>query len=672
MPEITIVIPTLNCGEFIEDCLRSLRIQIFQDFEVIFVDGGSIDATIPRLKAIKDLKVRIFTSYDGGVPGALNIGFNKAESNILCWLNADDFYISPYSLSLVYRAFRFRSNIFVAGGMGVFDQDLRCIGSMMSWRVKPKYFSHGANFFTGSLFFSRSDWESFGGFSGKYLVAFEYELVLFLVTHSKVSLLDFYLTGFRRHPKQLSQLKKNQMNTEFELILGERRETRSALSIWLRISAEFREGRLLKVVSRKLFNPLLGLRFKDICHQALSLGSSAGPIVLVFDNFGPYHLARAQALAELIDVVCIQLTPRSATYSWNGSNISSGLKLISVFQEFERNPFKIHKAVNDSLVLANPKLVLIPGWSSDLAHSCIRWSLRARCRMIVMSASQAQDFKRNWAVELVKQTLLSVFDGALVGGHRQFSYLTDLGMPVSHLRVGYNVVDNSHFDNLGNIGRIRMETSSYSFLCICRFVPKKNLFRLIDAFSLLRKKVDQSIDLTLRLVGGGPLTPMLYSYLARRGRTPGLIEILDFVDYEHLPSIYKSSDVFVLPSISEQWGLVVNEAMASGLPVAISRNCGCVDDLVSNGINGYLFDPYSTEEICNILQLFIKPKDELIRMGHESQKIIKKYDPSLFAKSVFELTQLSMIGRSKAKFITANVLYWLLLAIRQFRYILRK
>ena len=94
---------------------------------------------------------------------------------------------------------------------------------------------------------------------------------------------------------------------------------------------------------------------------------------------------------------------------------------------------------------------------------------------------------------------------------------------------------------------------------------------------------------------------------------------------EELPLFYALSDVFILPSISEAWGLVVNEAMASGLPIIISDRCGCYPDIVKEGINGYSFNPLNKNELLNIMKNIIEEKYDLEKMGQTSLKIIKDY-----------------------------------------------
>src|SRR6185369_15110785 len=91
---------------------------------------------------------------------------------------------------------------------------------------------------------------------------------------------------------------------------------------------------------------------------------------------------------------------------------------------------------------------------------------------------------------------------------------------------------------------------------------------------------------------------------------------------------------FVLASTSETWGLVVNEAMASGLPVIVSRRCGCARDLVAEGRNGFTFDPFDVESLTRQLQRMAAPDTDRAAMSRASREIIAHWTPALWAQNL--------------------------------------
>lgn len=99
---------------------------------------------------------------------------------------------------------------------------------------------------------------------------------------------------------------------------------------------------------------------------------------------------------------------------------------------------------------------------------------------------------------------------------------------------------------------------------------------------------------------------------------------------EELFKHYHASDIFILPSKDEPWGLVANEAMYAKLPVLISKECGCSLDLVKN--NGYTFDPYDEIDLANKIKDMIND-GELKAKGEESYKIIEKWSFKNSAKN---------------------------------------
>jgi glycosyltransferase involved in cell wall biosynthesis len=111
------------------------------------------------------------------------------------------------------------------------------------------------------------------------------------------------------------------------------------------------------------------------------------------------------------------------------------------------------------------------------------------------------------------------------------------------------------------------------------------------------------------------------------------ITLLGWQSYNDLPDIYRQASLFVLPSTFEPWGLVVNEAMAAGLPVVLSNDVGCLPDLLDVQLNGWSFK--GSDQLKNIFDVISTiPPEKLLAMGEQSRKIIGRYSLSLFAANL--------------------------------------
>jgi len=362
-------------------------------------------------------------------------------------------------------------------------------------------------------------------------------------------------------------------------------------------------------------------------------------IAVLFARFGPYHVARLRALARAHEVVGIELSGENINYAWDSVGIDE-LNHVQLFDGNHRTvePKRLRHTVQRALSKHAPEAVAVPGWWDPGALVAIEWARDEGIPLVLMSDSTAIDAPRPWWREWPKRRVVALCETALVAGTRHTNYLTQLGMPEEHIWTGYDVVDNAHFAEGADKARKRDSSlrnewglpERYVLTC-CRFVEKKNLRRLIDGYAEYRRQANTPRALVL--VGDGPRREALEERVASLGLDDD-VHFSGFCQYDELPPYYGLADAFVLPSTHEQWGLVVNEAMAAGLPVLVSERCGCAPDLVVEDENGHTFNPYDVGAIADALGRLSEKREDLHRMGRASRERIQEWTPQTFARNL--------------------------------------
>jgi glycosyltransferase involved in cell wall biosynthesis len=261
---VSIVMPTFNSTAFLQDALDSLTIQANQSFELLVCDGGSTDGTLDLIRSKIGDKAKIVSHSDNGVPDALNKGFSSARGEILCWLNSDDVYISKNSLSIVSRSFADPDQHVAICDSVTLNKDGEVSKTLISFSPQNKIPSSSGNIFTGSLFFSKSAWQDFGGFSCKYKLAFEYELTDFIFSNYNARKINSIVGGFRIHEAGLSSAFSSKMQAELQELRLENRNTPRGSQKIHRLRQHCVDRNLFRVIRNKFNDPNCGLHWKDI------------------------------------------------------------------------------------------------------------------------------------------------------------------------------------------------------------------------------------------------------------------------------------------------------------------------------------------------------------------------------------------------------------------------
>ncbi|MFT3738841.1 MAG: glycosyltransferase family 4 protein [Breznakibacter sp.] len=284
-------------------------------------------------------------------------------------------------------------------------------------------------------------------------------------------------------------------------------------------------------------------------------------ILLLWDRMGDYHRARWYALQSIIGkdhCFAADMGAGDGLYQWANTNDTNYFRLSEkpVEQVSTQEALRQFKAIVRSYRITH---VCIPGYGRPCYVSMLLWCRMKGIKVLMFAESW---YPGNSLADLLKGWLVRTSaDVCLVSGKRAATHFAQrLGYPASRVIEGYSVVDNHHFASAISTPKI----TPPQLLCVARFAPEKNLQMLIDAFQASQL----SKTWQLRLVGGGSLKEQLRDQIS----IPSII-LENWISYDMLPAMYAQASCFILPSRFEPWGLVVNEAMAAGLP-SYSFGCG--------------------------------------------------------------------------------------------------
>jgi glycosyltransferase involved in cell wall biosynthesis len=256
-----------------------------------------------------------------------------------------------------------------------------------------------------------------------------------------------------------------------------------------------------------------------------------------------------------------------------------------------------------------------------------------------MSESKEDDAPRTWWRELIKSWLIKPYKAALVGGQAHKRYLIKLGMSTNSIFLGYDVVGND-FLQPDKIQSLPNPLKKSYFLAINRFVPKKNLLFLISSYAAYRQIAGNNAwDLVLS--GDGQQRPQIEQLIAELGLSD-VVHLPGFLQQNELLPYFVHASCFIHASIQEQWGLVVNEAMAAGLPVLVSNRCGCFEDLVIEGVNGFGFDPENSQQLTDLMLKVSSEKIDLAQKGNAALEHIQKFSPDYFAQGLMQAVEYAL------------------------------
>ncbi|MBC8011669.1 MAG: glycosyltransferase family 4 protein [Burkholderiales bacterium] len=394
-------------------------------------------------------------------------------------------------------------------------------------------------------------------------------------------------------------------------------------------------------------------------------GKAKRPRVGVFwQCYGPYHWARfdafREAAAETYEILAVEVSEISSTYAWRREGREGAqIKILAPGRVAETcGALTVFMAMRRWLEQAGVSVLFVPSyWPGYALGAALAARKAGNISVVVMTDSHHASGVNTQLMLAVKSRLLRVADAAFVAGSIHRAFMRRLGMPADRIFDGYDIVDNAYFGHAADAARAkadewkrRLRLPEKYVLSLGRLVSKKNVETILAAYvRMVATGTHQGHHLVI--VGSGPEQDRLVA-LARSAKLSvkfgeqdeappvesAAVHFHPFAQADITPVYYALARVFVLASRTDEWGLVVNEAMACGLPVVVSRRVGAAPDLVRPGENGYQFYPDNPEELALCLQRICARDDLAAKMAKQARVDIADWSVDRFTRGALAAT----------------------------------
>jgi len=372
-------------------------------------------------------------------------------------------------------------------------------------------------------------------------------------------------------------------------------------------------------------------------------------IAIIWQRFLPYHIARIKYLKNRLKplgyrVTAIEVSSQDVSYGFPSN--TQELEHICCFPKATYQTHKaknIYKKVLGVLNNLKPDVVFAPATPFPEGMAAIAYRRINRKRVVIMDDAWEYSDRRGFLTRLIKRLIHRNVDAAFIPARSHISYYKKLGFTEDRIIYGVDVVDNEYFSNMSH--RIISKSSSLRlsknlpqkyFLFVGRFLPRKGLETLIEAYNKYCTRLEEKAW-KLVLVGNGPDFDRIY----KLSQSVSKIIFAGPQYGNELCIFYGLGSAVIVPSISDSWGLVVNEAMASGLPVLVSTGCGAAKTLVKDGENGWKFPPGDSDYLSELMvRLGEFSQEKLKKMGNQSRKIIDDWSLDRFVDGAFQAISL--------------------------------
>lgn len=362
-------------------------------------------------------------------------------------------------------------------------------------------------------------------------------------------------------------------------------------------------------------------------------------IALLTEIPAPFRIPLFNALAAREDVELRVLflaeeDPRRRHYRVYAQEFAFAWRVLPGWEMRRRGRWVVlNRGVLGELRRFRTDVVIAGGWNQPAFWSALAYARVRRRPLVAWIESTLRDERPGSApLERAKRAFVRGCAAFLVPGRASAAYLSSLGVPEKRIQVAPNAIDPDIFG--ARVAELRRERERLRgelgrngcvFLYVGRLDPEKGLDVLLRAFA--------EVPGELVLLGSGSEEERL------RSEAPPRVRFLGPLSREQVLRWYAAADAFVLPSLSEPWGMVLNEAAAAGLPLVATDAAGAAHDLVEDGANGFRVPAGDERALCEALRRVAEDEGFRREAGAHSLEVARAFTPERWAASVTALAR---------------------------------
>ena len=285
------------------------------------------------------------------------------------------------------------------------------------------------------------------------------------------------------------------------------------------------------------------------------------------------------------------------------------------------NSYFTYKGLSKELKKEKPDVIIVSGFSSATVKVFL-YSIINRTPYIIWNGSIAKKGRKDSFIRKLQRSFLTRFASAFIAyGTKAKSYLVSMGAASEKVFIATNTVDTSFFENETEKQRgILMDDGLHHFIYLGYLVPRKNVGQLIEIAKMLKA---QRVDFCIDIIGDGESKNSLES-MVKEYQLTDQVKFHGFKQKDELPPYFAKTKALLFQTDFDIWGLVLNEAMAAGVPCLSSVNAGASEDLIVNGENGYIVDYQNKAEIVEKINFIIENPEKAKELGKHAGEFIRK------------------------------------------------